>query len=318
VRIPGMIRATVTGLKRFRAVTQRPARSRVVTLSSGRMTAGFRPRLVIFDLDGVVYRGDRAVPGAAELIAALRAGGVLVRFATNNSMTTREGYVTRLTAMAIEAVPAEIVTSTSATIDHLHAHLPGVRKVMALGAPGMLAELEAASFEATAAADAVPAAYDGGALEVDYDAVIVGLDPQLDYRRLAAAASAVRAGARFIATNADLLYPTSAGLLPGAGSIVAAVRAASGVEPLVIGKPEPAIFWAILEAAGVPAGEALAIGDNPDADIVAARRAGIASILVLTGVVDAASAELLADERRPDAVAAGPVEVAAMLGLSLS
>jgi HAD superfamily hydrolase (TIGR01450 family) len=318
VRIPGMIPATVAGLKRFRAVTQQASQRQVVTLSSGRMTLRFRPRLVIFDLDGVVYRGNRAVPGAAELIAALRASGALVRFATNNSMTTREGYVRRLSGMGIEAVSAEIVTSTSATIDHLHLHLPEVRRVMALGAPGMVTELEAAGFDATAAADAVPAAYDGGTLGVAYDAVIVGLDPEVDYRRLAAAAGAVRAGARFIATNADLRYPTPAGLLPGAGSIVAAVRAASGVEPLVIGKPEPAIFRAILEAAGVPAGEALAIGDNPDADMVAARRAGIASILVLTGVVDAASAELLGDDRRPDAVAAGPAEVAAMLGLSLS
>ncbi|TMB57359.1 MAG: HAD-IIA family hydrolase [Chloroflexi bacterium] len=291
----------------------------MVTLSSGSMKAAdLRPRLVIFDLDGVVYRGDRAVPGAAELIGALRERGSLVRFATNNSMTTREGYVSRLAAMGIETASEEIVTSTSATIDHLHAHLPEVRRVMALGAPGMLDELQAAGFEATPAAESVPAAYDGGPLGTAYDAVIVGLDPQVDYRRLAAAASAIRAGARFIATNADLRYPTPTGLLPGAGSIVAAVRAASGVEPLVIGKPEPAIFQAILEAAGVPAGEALAIGDNPDADMVAARRAGIASILVLTGVVDKAAAEMLSGDRRPDAVAAGPADVAALLGLPLS
>jgi 4-nitrophenyl phosphatase len=280
--------------------------------------AGLRPRLVIFDLDGVVYRGDRAVPGAAELIGALRERGSLVRFATNNSMTTREGYVSRLAEMAIQTSATEIVTSTSATIDHLHAHLPDVRRVMALGAPGMLEELRAASFDVTPAADAVPAPYDGGPLAIAFDAVIVGLDPQVDYQRLAAAASAVRAGARFIATNADLRYPTPAGLLPGAGAIVAAVRAASGVEPLVIGKPEPAIFQAILEAAGVEAGDALAIGDNPDADMVAAHRAGIASILVLTGVVDAAGAASLSNQRRPDSIAAGPAEVAALLGLSLS
>jgi 4-nitrophenyl phosphatase len=189
---------------------------------------------------------------------------------------------------------------------------------MALGAPGMLDELRDAGFDATPAAAAVPAAYDGGPLAMAYDAVIVGLDPHLDYRRLAAAASAVRAGARFIATNADLRYPTPAGLLPGAGAIVAAVRAASGIEPLVIGKPEPAIFRAILEAAGVDASDALAIGDNPDADVVAAHRAGIASILVLTGVVDAATADHLSADRRPDAIAAGPAEVAALLGLALS
>jgi 4-nitrophenyl phosphatase len=280
--------------------------------------ASLRPRLVIFDLDGVVYRGDRAVPGAAELIGALRDRGSLVRFATNNSMTTRDGYVSRLAGMGIQATAAEIVTSTSATIDHLHAHMPEVRRVMALGAPGMVDELRLAGFDATLASDAVPAPYEGGPLAAAYDAVIVGLDPHVDYRRLAAAASALRAGARFFATNADLRYPTPDGFLPGAGAIVAAVRAASGIAPLVIGKPEPAIFRAILEAAGVQAGDALAIGDNPDADVVAAHRAGIPSILVLTGVVDAAAAALLSDDRRPDAIAAGPAEVAALLGLSLS
>jgi phosphoglycolate/pyridoxal phosphate phosphatase family enzyme len=290
----------------------------IVTLSSGRMNAArFDPRLVIFDLDGVVYRGDQAVPGAAALIDRMRERGTLVRFATNNSMTTRDGYVTRLATMGIRSLAEEIVTSTSATIDHLRRHLPDVRRVMAVGAPGMLAELLAAGFEATPASDAAPSGYDGSSM-AGYDAVVVGLDPDFAYRRLAAASAAVRAGARFVATNADARYPTPTGFLPGAGSMVAAVRAASGVAPLIIGKPQPAMFRAILERAGVAPVEALAIGDNPDADVVAARRAGIASILVLTGVVDAAAAASLEDERRPDAVAAGPDEVASLLGLPVS
>ena len=277
----------------------------------------FDPRLVIFDLDGVVYRGDEAVPGAVALIDGLRERGILVRFATNNSMTTRDGYVTRLADMGIRTLPDEIVTSTSATIDHLRLHLPEVRRVLALGAPGMVVELLAAGFDATPAADAAPPAYDGGTLTAGYDAVIAGLDPDFGYRRLAVASAALRSGARFIATNADARYPTLSGFLPGAGTIVAALQAASGVVPMIIGKPEPAMFQAILERAGVSPAEALAVGDNPDADIVAARRAGIASILVLTGVVDADAAALLPDERRADAVAVGPDEVASLLGLSL-
>jgi 4-nitrophenyl phosphatase len=276
------------------------------------------PRLVIFDLDGVIYRGRQPVQGAAALASALRRRGSLIRFATNNSMATRETYVARLVEMGIQTDLDEVVTSTSATIDHLRAHLPQLRRVLAVGAPGMLDELHAAGFEATAAADAVGAGYDGGPLPVAYDAVIAGLDPAFDYRRLAAASSALRAGAGFIATNADVLYPTSAGFLPGAGTIIAALRAASGVEPLIIGKPEPGIFLAILERAGVAPAQALAIGDNPDADMVAAHRAGIASILVLTGVADAATAALLSGERRPGRVAADPAEVAALLGLTLS
>jgi 4-nitrophenyl phosphatase len=276
------------------------------------------PRLVIFDLDGVVYRGHRPVPGAAQLVAALRVRGTLIRFATNNSMATRSTYVTRLTEMGIATELDEIVTSTSATIDHLHAHFPGISTVLAVGATGMLEELRGAGLEATAAGDAVGADYDGGPLPARYDAVLAGLDPAFDYRRLAAASSALREGSRFIATNADLRYPTATGFLPGAGSIVAALQAASGVEPLVIGKPEPGIFQAILERADIGPGEALAVGDNPDADMVAAHRAGIRSILVLTGVADAAAAEALTGERRPDHVAADPAAVAALLRLPLS
>lgn len=276
------------------------------------------PQLVIFDLDGVVYRGAEAVPGAVALVSALRQRGTSVRFATNNSMATREAYVTRLSQMGIPARLDEIATSTSATIDHLHAHLPEIERVLAIGAAGMLQELLAAGYQATAAADAVEPGYDGGELADAYDAVIAGLDPDFDYRRLAAATTAVRAGSRFVATNADLRYPTPSGFLPGAGSIVAAIRAASGVDPLVIGKPEPGIFLAILERAGVAPADAMAIGDNPDADMVAARRAGMGSILVLTGVADAATVGELTGERRPDWIASGPSEVADLLGLQLS
>lgn len=275
-------------------------------------------RLVIFDLDGVVYRGRQPVPGAAALVAALREHGLLIRFATNNSMATRAMYVPRLVEMGIAAELDEIVTSTSATIDHLHAHLPEVRRVLAVGAPGMLDELRGAGFEATAAGDAVIGSYDGGPLDAAYDAVIAGLDPSFDFRRLAAATTAIRAGAHFIATNADLRYPTPTGFLPGAGSIIAALRAASGVDPLVIGKPQPGIFLAILERAGVRPEDAVAIGDNPDADMVAAHRAGMRSILVLTGVADATLAATLDGERRPDHVASDPAEVGALLGRGLS
>ena len=275
-------------------------------------------RLVIFDLDGVMYRGRQPVPGAAALVALLRDQGLQVRFATNNSMATRAMYVPRLVEMGVAVQLDEIVTSTSATIDHLRAHLPEVRTLMAVGAAGMLEELRAAGFDATAAGDAVDASYDGGPLAASYDAVIAGLDPSFDFRRLAAASTAIRAGARFIATNADLRYPTPTGFLPGAGSIIAALSAASGAGPMIIGKPEPGIFRAILERAGVRPAEAVAIGDNPDADVVAAHRAGMRSILVLTGVADAALAATLDGERRPDHVASDPSEAAALLRAWLS
>jgi 4-nitrophenyl phosphatase len=276
------------------------------------------PRLVIFDLDGVVYRGEAAVPGAADLVNALRRDGRLVSFATNNSSATRQEYVARLAGHGIAATADEIVTSSSATVEHIHAHLPQVRRVLSIGAPGLGAELRDGGLEVTPVNEAAPRDWNGGPLPARHDAVICGLDRQVDYRRLGIAAAAIREGALFIATNADVRFPTPEGFMPGAGAIVGALQATTGVEPLIIGKPEPAMFEAILERDGVPPAEALVIGDNPDADVVAARRAGIASILVLTGVVDADAARLLEGDRRPDRVARDPAAVAELLGLALN
>lgn len=275
-------------------------------------------RLVIFDLDGVIYRGHEPLPGAVDLVNRLHAAGVLVRFATNNSMASRDAYVERLDAMGITAAADEIVTSTTATIEHLARHEPSVRSVLAVGEAGMVEELRAARYEVTPAAAAAPAPYEGAPLGSRYDAVIAGLDRSFDYARLAAAASAIRSGARFVATNVDARYPTPLGFLPGAGSIVAAIAAASGVEPLVIGKPEPAMFRAIVEAVGVPPEQAAVVGDNPDADVVASRRAGIFSVLVLTGVADSQVVPALDGERRPDLVLPDADALAALLAEPVS
>lgn len=296
----------------------RPAATRMIHPMPPPGTGHLRPRLVIFDLDGVVYRGDQAVPGAATLINALRERELLVRFATNNSSATRDDYVKRLAGHGIAARREEIVTSSSATVEHLRAHLPEVRRILAVGAAGLVAELRAGGFDVTPVWEAAPPGWNGGPLPERYDAVVCGLDREIDYRRLGIASAAIRAGALFVATNADVRYPTPEGFMPGAGAIVAALAASSGLEPLVIGKPQPAMFQAILEHDRVAPQDALVIGDNPEADLVAARRAGIASVLVLTGVVDEAAAADLVGERRPDHVAHDPAAVGRLLGLALS
>jgi 4-nitrophenyl phosphatase len=227
-------------------------------------------------------------------------------------MVAREQYVERLGAMGIRTTVDEIVTSSSATVEHLHRHAPDVRRVLAIGADGMHDELTAAGFATTMARD-VAADRPGGPLADGYDAVVVGLDPEFEYGRLASAMAAVAAGARLIATNADARYPTPAGFLPGAGSIVAALAVATGVAPEVIGKPEPAMFVAILEATGVAPDETVVVGDNPASDIVGARRAGCRSILVLTGVADEDRVAALEGDQVPDAVAADPTGVRALL-----
>ena len=276
-----------------------------------------RVRLVIFDLDGVVYRGDEPIPGARELVAWLHQTGVAVRFATNNSMVTRSGYVERLAGMGIPTAIEEVVTSTSATVEHLRRHAPDVRSVLAIGADGMHTELLDAGLDVVMA-DGAAAERPGASLSRGFDAVIVGLDPKVDYRRLSAAMSAVASGARLIATNADARYPTAAGFLPGAGAIVAALATATGVTPEVIGKPAPAMFSATVEASGIPASESVVVGDNPDADVVGAHRAGCAAILVLTGVADASVAAALEGERRPEAVAPDPDGVRGLLATRVS
>ena len=233
-------------------------------------------------------------------------------------MATRTAYAERLAGHGIAASADEIVTSTWATITHLRQHEPAVRRLLALGADGMLAELRDAGYEANYAGDAAGPDWNGAPLPNGYDAVVVGLDPNVTYRTLGIAAAAIRAGARFVATNADLRYPTPGGLMPGAGAIVAALQATTGQPPLVIGKPEPAMFRAILEADRISPADALVIGDNADADVPAARRAGIPVVLVLTGVTDATAAATLDGERKPDWVAADPAEVAALLGMTVS
>jgi HAD superfamily hydrolase (TIGR01450 family) len=240
-----------------------------------------------------------------------------VRFATNNSTVTRDGYAERLTAMGIPATADEIVTSTSATVVHLARHAPEVRRVLGVGADGMRVELSDAGFEVAMAGDIAPSPPTGAVVE-GFDAVVVGLDPAIDYARLAVAMAAVAGGARLVATNADARYPTPAGFAPGAGAIVSALVTATGAVPDVIGKPAPAMFTAILEATGTDAGACVVIGDNPAADVAGAHRAGCAAILVLTGVADRAHADALTGELVPEAIAEGPAEVRRLLEARIS
>jgi HAD superfamily hydrolase (TIGR01450 family) len=271
-----------------------------------------RVRLVIFDLDGVIYRESEPVRGAPELVAWLHGERVTVRFATNNSTVARAGYVDRLETMGIGITADEVVTSTSATIEHLRRHAPGVRRVLAVGADGMRTELADAGLEVTMAGDAAVRGVTGAPIE-GFDAVIVGLDSSVDYARLAVAMAAVAGGARLVATNADARYPTVAGFAPGAGAIVSALATATGVAPEIIGKPSPAMFEAILEAAAIPADSCVVVGDNPAADVAGAHRAGCAAILVLTGVADREMAEGLEGDLAPDAIADDPAAVRSIL-----
>ncbi len=222
---------------------------------------------VICDIDGVVYRGDQLIAGSDLALGRLARAGIGIWFATNNSTKTPEMVSARITEMTgVDVPPESVVTSSEAAVGMLD---EDERPVMVLGSSGISGALALAGVETTEN-------------PTEARALLVGLDFDLSYDRLTRAADAVRAGARFIATNTDPTYPVASGLLPGGGSMVAAVQTTTGVSPEVAGKPH-APMRALLRSRGI--GAAWVIGDRVDTDIALARaETDWRSILVLSGV----------------------------------
>lgn len=247
--------------------------------------------LVIFDLDGVVYLIDKPIPGAVEAVAALRDAGTAVAYATNNASRRAADVADLLVGMGVSAKPAEVLTSAGAAAAMLAGDLPAGSPVLVVGAEALRAEVRDAGLVPVERLDDAPVA------------VVQGYGPEVGWAQLAEASLAVRAGARWVATNTDRTLPSPRGPLPGNGSLVAVLRTALGREPdVVVGKPEPALFETA--AALSKARRPLVVGDRLDTDIEGAVRAGMDSLLVLTGV--SGPAELLSApaERRPTYVAA--------------
>ena len=265
--------------------------------------------LLLVDLDGVIYRGTKPVPGMADVLRVRATAGDRVIYVTNNSRSHRDEYRARLRKMGVPLASDEhsIVTAARAAAVLLAESDPPPRLAMVLGGPGLSRELRDVGIKV------VPPTERG--LTAAPDALVVGVDFALSYWRLSIAATAVRRGALFVATNRDPMYPTADGLNAGAGAIVAAVAIAAGHEPdLVIGKPEPRLFEAAAELAGLPVSEAVVIGDNLVTDIRAANAVGARSVLMLTGVTS--EEEWHANTRtdiRPTAVARGAAELASIL-----
>jgi HAD superfamily hydrolase (TIGR01450 family) len=273
--------------------------------------------LLLVDLDGVVYRGTEPIAGVAALLAARVAAGDDVVYVTNNSMHYRADYVTRLTAMGAPVTPDTVVSSARATALHVANHESGIRRVLVLGAGGLERELRDVGLDVVTAGHAATRMHqegiDGWTAAGAPDAVVTGLDPNLTYLRLAAANDCIRAGARFFATNRDPVYPTERGLRPGAGSVAAAVEAASGVVPLSIGKPAPYLLELAAEAVGRDVRDAVMIGDGIATDLAAARAVGARCVLMLTGVTARAEVDALPADERPFAVAEDADELAVAL-----
>lgn len=246
--------------------------------------------LYVFDMDGVLYRMDEPLPGAAEAIRRLRARGDAVFYLTNNSSKTRADYVEKLAGFGIPATPDEIMTSGHATAQ-LMAEWGAVGKsVYVIGEQGLREELAAVGLQLVDYSEETP---------IDY--VVVGWDRQFTYHKLTEAHRAILRGATFIATNRDATYPDADGrTLPGGGTIVAAVETCTGVAPRVIGKPEPYTLQLILRRAHAAPADCLVIGDRLDTDIALGKRVGARTALVLTGISTRAEAEAAPPELRPD------------------
>lgn len=225
-------------------------------------------RAFLLDMDGTLYLGDELIDGAAELLGLLRNTGRSALFLTNNSSKNRMAYVEKLNRLGIPAEPDDIFTSGEATAIYLNKVRPGAR-LYVLGTPALCAELSSAGF---CLCEKAP------------DSVVLGFDTTLTYEKIHKACDFLREGVPFIATHADLNCPVSGGkMMPDAGSMIRMFETATGVSPLVIGKPNPSMAEAVFAKYGFKPEETAMVGDRLYTDIAFGAAAGITCVLVLSG-----------------------------------
>jgi 4-nitrophenyl phosphatase len=229
-------------------------------------------RGLILDMDGVLWEGNTPLPGMPDFFRFLRGRGIRILLATNNASLTPESYVRKLAGMGAAVGPEEILTSSVATGEYLRTVGRPGEKVYVIGEEGLIHAVESTGLQ-VAAPDALDAQY-----------VVCGMDRNLTWNKLANATINIHRGAKFIGTNGDLTFPTERGIAHGNGSILAALTAASGVRPKVIGKPSPAILEMAVSRLDLPKAQIAVVGDRLETDILGARNAGLKSILVLSGV----------------------------------
>ena len=245
--------------------------------------------VALLDLDGVVYVGPEAVPGVPQALAAARAAGMRLGFVTNNASRTPEEVAGHLTALDVPASAAEVITSSQAAATVVAQRLGAGARVLPIGGPGVAAALEAAGLTVVGRAEDQPRA------------VVQGYGRDVGWSELAEAVVAVRNGAEHVATNADATIPSPRGPLPGNGALVGVVSAVTGRRPLVTGKPDPAMHAECVRRTG--ARRPLVVGDRLDTDVEGGRRAGAATLLVLSGVTDPAVLLAAGPDQRPDLLA---------------
>lgn len=224
----------------------------------------------LFDLDGTVYRGEWLIPGAADVIGALRAAGRRVAFLSNKPIQTRADYAEKLTRLGIPTAAGEVVNSSLVLARHLARVAPGAT-CFVIGEPPLIRELEAHGLQVRD--------------DPEVCWVVIAFDRTFTYAKLDTALQAVKRGARLIATNPDRTCPVADGEIPDCAGMIAAVEAVTGkAVELIVGKPSPLMLEVALEVLGLPAAEAVIVGDRIETDATMGKALGLGTILVLSGV----------------------------------
>jgi len=251
---------------------------------------------IVCDLDGVIYRGRQAVPHAVESLSSALSAGVRVVYATNNASRSPAEVAAHLEALGLPGPGSRVVTSSQAGAGYVAQRCPAGSRVLAVGGPGVsLALKEAGLLPVRAESLAMRAApattgdrslatEQAGRPDTPLVAVLQGYGAEVAWTDLAEAAYAVHGGALWVATNIDSTLPTDRGMAPGNGALVAAVRQAVDVDPVVVGKPHTPLYELSISVLGTGVDRTLAIGDRLDTDIKGATAAGLASLFVFGGV----------------------------------
>ena len=220
------------------------------------------------DMDGVILRGRTLIPGAAEFVQRLHAKGIPFLILTNNSQYTQRDLQVRLSYMGLEVPPGAIFTSALATAQFLHSQRPGGRAYV-IGESGLTTALHDIGYILT---------------DQEPEYVVLGETTAYSFERITRAIRFISDGARFIATNPDVMGPGEGGIVPATGAVAALISAATGVKPYFVGKPNPLMMRTALRTINAHSENSVMIGDRMDTDIVAGLESGLRTILVLTGV----------------------------------
>ena len=248
-------------------------------------------KAVEIDMDGVLWRGNTPLPGLEKLFAFLHKQAIPFMLATNNANKTPTQYQQRLANFGVTIKRENVLTSSLATAAYLQNELEPGSKIFVIGADGIREAITEAGFTIVPDSSRPVAA------------VVSAIDFALTYDKLKHAVLLIQRGARFVGSNGDLSFPAEDGFHPGAGSILAAIQAATGVTPTVIGKPEPYMFKVAVQKMGTKPEETAMIGDRLETDILGGQRAGLKTILVTTGVDNEASIQEKGIE--PDVIFSG-------------